>query len=255
MESLIIFLVVSLLKENVGTDTGIFKFTVILNSRCSDIHINPADSSVFVLDRINRFDTVKDIFNGIIYRIFAGFQGKTFMSHILQSNNLIADFLLCEFFTGNRAILHMIRTVNTAVYAVIGKIKRSKHHNTVTVKFTFDLHGKLKYLFVFIFQSTIQKQQSFTVVQTFAIFGFGNDLTDQSCITFVFLCEFESCLNLAVVNEIHSVGGHYIVHDRNLCFLCILFSGESGRAAKHPAKSTASPASGTIPFASEAFSV
>ena len=51
------FFVVRLLEENVSSDSGFFKLAVVFDSCCSDIDIDTADSTIFMLDTVNGVDT------------------------------------------------------------------------------------------------------------------------------------------------------------------------------------------------------
>ena len=70
--------------------------------------------------------------------ILSGFQGKAFMPHVLQGDNLAAYLLLREFLAGNGTVLGMIRAIDATVHAIVGKVKRGKHHNAVAIEFPFD---------------------------------------------------------------------------------------------------------------------
>ena len=63
----IAFLVIRFLKENISADFGFFQFAVIFNGSRSDVDIDSADSSVLMLDGINRFYAVDDVVNRIVY--------------------------------------------------------------------------------------------------------------------------------------------------------------------------------------------
>ena len=58
MQFLVSFLIVSLLEQNIGSDSGILQLAVILNGRCRNIDINAADRAVFMLDTVNGIDTL-----------------------------------------------------------------------------------------------------------------------------------------------------------------------------------------------------
>ena len=126
MQSFIGFFVVGFLKENVGSDSGIMEFSVIFNCRCRDVYIDSADGTVFVFYAVDGLDAFKNIFDRVVYRIFPGFKGKTFVSHVLERNYLTDDFFLCKLFAWNVSVLDVVRTVCAAVDAVVGKIKWRK---------------------------------------------------------------------------------------------------------------------------------
>ena len=74
--------------------------------------------------------------------ILSCFQSKTLVALILKSDNFRADFLLGQLFAGDVLVDGMVGTVSTAVYAIVGKVQRRKHYNTVAVKILFDLLGQ-----------------------------------------------------------------------------------------------------------------
>ena len=92
---------------------------IFYRSRCN-IDIDTTDRSIFMFDTVDRFDTVQNIFDRIVYRIFSRFDRQSFMSHILQGGNFFYDLLLRQLLSGNMFILPMIRAVYTAVHTVVG---------------------------------------------------------------------------------------------------------------------------------------
>lgn len=57
----------------------------------------------------------------------------------------------------------MIWTVHTAVDTVVGKVERSKHDDTVSVKFLLDLNGQVKDLLYQLFILTCQQDRGLPV--------------------------------------------------------------------------------------------
>lgn len=84
-----------------------------------------------MFDGIDRLNAFMNIINGIVDRIFSGFNGKTFVAHILKCNNLCGNLLLGQLFPGNVFVFQMIGTVGAAVDTVVGQIKRRK----MTIRF------------------------------------------------------------------------------------------------------------------------
>ena len=113
---------VGLLKQNVGSDSCFFQLSVVFHSSSGNIYVYPADSAVFMFDTVDSLNALQHIFNRTVHRIFSCFQRQSLMPHILKSDNLLTDFLLGQFLSGNMLILGMIWTVYTAVYTVIGQI-------------------------------------------------------------------------------------------------------------------------------------
>ena len=59
------------------------------------------------------------IFDRIVYRVFSRFDCKALVAHILKRDYLFAYFLLCQLYSLNMLVLHMVRAVYAAVYAVV----------------------------------------------------------------------------------------------------------------------------------------
>ena len=64
------------------------------------------------------------------------------MSHILKRDNLSLNLFLSQLFAADVLVLKVVGAVNAAVYAVVRKVERREHYNTVAVKVLFNLLGK-----------------------------------------------------------------------------------------------------------------
>ena len=126
--------VVCLLEENVGADPGLLKLSVIFNCRRRDIHIHSADIAILMVNGIDRLNAFENVFYRIMHGIFSRLYCKAFMSHVLKSNDLIPNFPLSKLLPRNAPVLEVVRTVDTAVDAVVGKIKRREHDYSVAVE-------------------------------------------------------------------------------------------------------------------------
>ncbi len=91
---------VGFLEENIGADADLFQFPVIFHGGSGDVHIDPADSAVFMLDGVDGLDAFQNILDGVVDRIFTGLESQTLVAHILQSDDLPLDFLLGQLFPG-----------------------------------------------------------------------------------------------------------------------------------------------------------
>ena len=107
------------------------------------------------------------------------------MSHILQRCNLFYDFLLRQLFPCNMLVLHVIRTVHTAVDTVVGQIQRRKHNNSIAIEILLDLLCQLIALFDLLLVLAGEKHGSLPVRQTFALFRLSDDCIDQFQIVLV----------------------------------------------------------------------
>ena len=78
-------LVIRFLEELIGTDLGVVQLLVVFYGRCRDVDVDAADGAVLVLDRINRLDGVKDVFDRVVLRVFARFEKQTLVTEVLKS--------------------------------------------------------------------------------------------------------------------------------------------------------------------------
>lgn len=119
-------LVIRFLEELIGADLSVVQLLVVFNGRCRDVDVDAANGAVFVLDRINRLDGVKDVFDRVVLRVFARFKKQALVAKVLQRNHLTLDFLHRELLAHDVLVLGVIRAVSAAVDAVVGKIQRRK---------------------------------------------------------------------------------------------------------------------------------
>lgn len=112
----------------------VLQFAVIFHRGGGDVHVDPADSAVFVVDAVDGLDAVEDVLDRVVDRILPRFDGQPLMPHVLQGDHFLPYFLLGELFPSNVLIFQVIRTVQTAVYAVIRKVQGRKHDDAVAVK-------------------------------------------------------------------------------------------------------------------------
>ena len=96
-----------------------------------------------MLNAVNGLDAVENVLDGIIHRVFAGFNGKALMTHVLQRNDFLCDLLLRQLAARDVMVLAVIRAVDAAVHAVVGKVQRREHDNAVAIKLVLDLVCKL----------------------------------------------------------------------------------------------------------------
>ena len=94
MKALVAFFVVGFLEQNIGANLCFFKHAVFIYSRCGNVYVNASDSAIFMLDGIDGVHAFQDVFNRIMFRIFACFNGETFVSHVLQGDHFSANFIL-----------------------------------------------------------------------------------------------------------------------------------------------------------------
>ena len=175
MEFQIALFVVGLLEEDVGPDPGFFKKAVIVNSRCRDVDVDTADGAVFVLDTVDGLNGFQIVVHRISHRILTGFQCETLVSHVLKCDDFSADILLRELFPWNVFVFCVVRTVGTAVDAVVGQIKRCKHHDAVSVEIFLDLFCQFVDLLIFFLDGTGKKYGCFPVGEPFSFLRLFDD--------------------------------------------------------------------------------
>ena len=98
-----------------------------------------------MLDGIDRVDAVEYVLDGIVDGVLARFDGKALVPHILKGYDLLANLVLGELFPCDMLVFEVIRAVNAAVHAVIGKIERSEYDDPVAVKGELDLLRDLEH--------------------------------------------------------------------------------------------------------------
>ena len=203
---------VSFLEKNVCSDSGVSEFSVVFHRGGSDVYIDPADGAVFVFYTVNGLYRLENVFNRIHLRIFAGFDGKTLVTHILKGGNFLFYLLLCKLLSRNVLVFKMIRTVNASVHTVVGKIEGSEHYYAVSVEILFYLTGKIEYLAVHLFIFAHEKNRCLAVVKTFSLTCFFKYLPDKFSIVPVLFGVFDCFEYLFVRNKLFGLKGTWIVH-------------------------------------------
>ena len=139
MEPLIALLVIGLLEEDVGADARVLEPAVVLHGRRGDVHVHAADGAVLVVDGVNRFDALEDVLDGVVLRVLSRLDRQALVAHVLQRDDLLPDLLLRQLAARDGSVLHVIRTVHAAVYAVVGQVQRRKDDDAVAVERLLDL--------------------------------------------------------------------------------------------------------------------
>ena len=212
MELLIALLVVGLLEEDVGADAGLLELAVVLHGGGGDVHIYPADIAVFVVDGIDGLDGLQHIFDGVVNGILAQLQGKALVTHVLQGDDLGADLLLGQLFSGDTLVLQVVGAVQTAVDAVVGQVQGRKHDDPVAVEVLLDLLGQGVDLLVAILQLTGQQHGGLPVGQTLAQLCLFDDGIDQLCVRLVGIGIGQGLLDFLMVDKLLGLHGFGIIH-------------------------------------------
>ena len=208
----IAFLVVSLLEEDVCADPGFFEETVIVDSRCRNIDVYAADSSVFMLDAVDGLYRFQIVVHRISYRVFAGLQCETLVPHILKCDDLPFNVLLRKLFSRDVFVLCMVRAVGAAVDAVVGQIQRCKHNDPVSVEIFLDLFCQFIDFLIFLLDGTGKKYGRLSVGESFPFLCLLDDGVDQFDVFLVLVCISESLEDLFMVDKIICTFGMNVIH-------------------------------------------
>ena len=162
-----------------------------------------------MLDTVNRINTFQNILDGVVDGIFSCFNGKPFVSHVLQCDHFLTHLFLCQLFPRYVLILQMVRAVQTTVDAVIGQIQGRKHYNAVPVKCQLDLLRDPVHLLHLLRDLTFQKHRCLSVRQPLTdssrrrLLGtcFLQNTVDQFHIVFVLFCVLQRCQNLFMADK------------------------------------------------------
>ena len=203
-------LVVGLLKQNVSADAGVLQLAVVLDCGRCNVDVNTSNRTVFMLDGVNGVDALENVLNRVVDRVLTGLNGKTLVTHILQRDNLAGNLFLRQLFAGDMAVFRVIRTVNTAVYAIIRQIQRRKHNNTVAVERQLDLLGQLIHLLDLFGNIAGQQHGGFAMRQTGTVYAGGGLLrtglfqnaVDQLDVVLVLLGVFQRFKDFLMVDKL-----------------------------------------------------
>ena len=217
MKFLIAFLVIRFLKQNICPDSCFFQFPIVFHCSGCYIHIYPADSAIFMFHAINRLNAFQHILNRAIHRVFPRLQCEPLMSHVLERSHLPADFLLRQLLSGNVFILRMIRTVNTSIYTIIRKIKRSKHNNPVSVKIFLNLLCQSINFLILFLNRAVQQYGCFPVGKSLPLPCLIQYLLNQFLIVFVLLRIRQRVYNLLMADKFLRFHGFCIIHSNPPC--------------------------------------
>ena len=132
------------------------------------------------------------------------------MSHVLKCQNLGANLVLCQLLSGDMLIFCMIRTVNTAIDAIIGQIERRKNDNAVAIKCQLDFLRDFVYFLNLIWIFTGEQYRGFpmgescTVIAGFGFLGTGfvQNFINECVVVFVFFCIGQGCTDFLVADKL-----------------------------------------------------
>ena len=210
MQLEVALLVVGLLKQNVSADAGVLQLAVILERCRRNVDVDTSNCTVFMFDGVNGVDALENVLDRVVDRILTGLDGKALVTHILQRDNLAGNLFLRQLFASDMAVFCVIRTVNTAVYAVIRQIQRCKHNNTVAVERQLDLLGQLIHLLDLLGDIAGQQHGGFAMRQTGTVYagsrflrtGLFQNAVDQLDVVFVLLGVFQRFKDFLMVDKL-----------------------------------------------------
>ena len=91
-------------------------------------------------------DALEDVLDGIFLWVFARFDGKPLVTHVLKGDDFLSYLILGELLPGDGLVLSVVRAVDAAVDTVVGEIQRSEHDDPVAVEVFLDLLAQIEYL-------------------------------------------------------------------------------------------------------------
>ena len=212
MHLLVGFAVVCLLKELVGADLRFVQFTVVFNGRRRDVDVHAPDRTVFVLDRVNRLDGLKDVLNRVVLGVLAGFQKKPLVTQVLQRNHLPADIVLGELLADDVLVFGVVRAVCAGVDAVVGEVQGREKNDALTVDVFLHLNCGLHDFFIAVGKVAGQKHRRFAVGEPLKGKGLINERFNQRSVGLMFFGVRKRVLNLLMVDEVIGLTRFGIVH-------------------------------------------
>ena len=213
VQLLIALLVVRLLEENIGADAGLFQHPVLLHRGGGNVDVDAADIAVFVVDGIDGFDALENVFNGVVFRVLTGFDGQPLVAHVLQGDDLPGHLLLGQLLTADVLVFGVVGAVDTAVDAVVGQVQGGKQHNAVAVEFQLDLLGQIVHPLEPRLILTGQQNRGFPVAQALTLGRLVENGVHQVQIVLVGVGIDQGVENFLVVDEFRGFQGMGIVHD------------------------------------------
>ena len=114
----------------------------------------------------------------------------------------MAYLFLRQFLAGNGLVLQVVRAIDTAVYAVVGKVERCEHHDAVAVELPLDFLGKVEDTFRQVGQVAFQQYGGFAVGQSLAKRRLFDELLYQGTVVLMGAGVFQCIDNLLVVDEL-----------------------------------------------------
>ena len=216
MKKLVAFLVIGFLEELIGTDLRFVELAVVFDRRRGDVDVQTANGAVLVLDRIDRLDGFEDVFDRVVFLMFARFEKKTLVAEVLQSDDFAFDFFLRELLALDVLVLRVVRAVGAGVDAVVREVERRKENDAGAVDVFLHAHGRVEDLLVDVFQVAGEEHGRFTVREAAEGGRFFQKRIDQGTVVLVFFGVGERVENFFVTDELFGHAGFRIVHGRCL---------------------------------------
>ena len=201
---------------------------VFLHGGGGDVDVDAADGSVFVLDGIDGVDALEDVLDGVVHRVFAGFDGQPLVAHVLQGDDFVSHFLLRQLLARYVAVLPVVGAVDAAVDAVVGQIQRREHDDAVAVELLLDLPGQRGDLRLHLGVFIGQQHGGFAVGKPLALARLVEDGADEGHVVLVQVGVGECVLDLLMVDELLRLHGLYVVHGSCSPFFRVSAASPSG---------------------------
>ena len=206
MQSLVVLPVVGFLEEDVGTYSGTVKTPVILDGCRCYVDVHASYGAVAALGGIDRLYGLENVFKRIVDRVLPRLDGQPLVSHVLQGTDLGSDLLLAELPARNRAVLAMVRAVDTAIDAVIGKVQGCEEHYPVTIKCLLDFPGQREKTLVHFRDVAVQEDRSLFMREPMQGSSLVQDAFDEAPVAFVPGGIIQALANFLVADEFFCVG-------------------------------------------------
>ena len=140
-----------------------------------------------------------------MHGILTRFDCKALVTHILQRDDLVLDLLLRELLAADVLVLRVVGAVDAAVDAIVGKIERREHDDTLAVEVLLDLLREGVDLLELFGIVAREKDARLTVVNALAQLRLFDDAVDQLHVVLVFVRIAEGVEDFSVVDEFLSL--------------------------------------------------
>ena len=133
--------------------------------------------------------------------MLAGFHSQALVTHALQRNDLLADFVLGEALARNGVVLAMVWAIDAAVDAVVRQVQRREEHDAVAVEAALKVAGEFHITLGEVGKLTLEQYGGLAVGEALAGGSLVDDVLNQAAVGAVALCIVERFENLGIVDK------------------------------------------------------